>query len=165
MVGLQGAWWWRSWPGGTGRTAQTRVSLTPRLRLPAQNRSHKTNNTSISHTQQQVQFSCLFSHIGGGVYALTIGRGTSAAPDTSFVNLANGIAFSDVELSIYSVNDLDTSLWVSYHANTNAPQTAHASFLDQPGAGTWHYAARFLHTSSGTSEFRQCRFTLLVLPA
>lgn len=83
---------------------------------------------------------------GGHNLGSTIGRGTTLATSTSYINLANNTAFSTTDLtitnSIATIGNLDTSLSQQWYQNANETATIHMNVLDQPGSGTFYYAVR-----------------------
>ena len=103
--------------------------------------------TVAANQTVQLQFVLQFASTSGGQnVGATIGRGTTSGVDTSYINLANGVAFSSTDLmimnTIATVGNLDTGLSQTWYPSANEAATVHLNALDQPGAGTHYYAVR-----------------------
>ena len=122
------------------------------------------NGTAVTLTAGQqvlVQVTLqLINTVGSQSLAATIGRGGAEAPDTSYVNLANGVAFATTDMSVVSgvatVSNLGTTLAQTYYTTAERPALLVLSALDRPGAGSFYYAVRL--TSSETERGRLNQF-------
>jgi hypothetical protein len=97
----------------------------------------------------------------------TIGRGTTSAVSTSYINLANDISFSTTDLTITSgsgnVKDLNTGLSQMWYPNANETSTINMETLDNPGAGIWYYAVRINCILSSKFYIRNSYFIFTIL--
>ncbi len=102
-----------------------------------------------------------------GQTAITIGVGTNPTPSTSYINLANNIAFSTTDLAIADASgeqdNLNTSLSTVYSVTSNKGQSLNATTVHSPGAaGTYYYCIRFASSPSSNIYFRNVNIITLV---
>jgi hypothetical protein len=84
-------------------------------------------------------------------YGITLTRGTSSTPSTSYINLATNLALSGSEMQLATGVNSEDKLLTTFQQNTvyNSGSGSGSSFtfLDTPGIGTFYYNIRFLTNS------------------
>ena len=99
--------------------------------------------------QYVMQYTCTFGNqFTNQVIAATLGRGNTSTPTTAYVNLANGVKFNAFGGEVFAAitnsdaSTLATSLSQRFVAAALPIGTINMVTVDQPGAGTFYYAAR-----------------------
>ena len=121
-----------------------------------------------SSQKVQVQFVMQFANtVSAHNVGATIGRGTTLAVSTAYINLANNIAFSTTDLQITNtlatIGNLDTSLAQQWYANNNETATIIMNTIDQPGIGTFYYAVRVNCIFSSQFYIRNSYFVISII--
>jgi hypothetical protein len=148
--------------GPTGSISVTIDSIFPNNNIAQVTTTNSTQKVLIIGSLEFITTST------GQQYAITIGVGTSSPPTTSYINLANNIAFSTTDLVVANSsgeqNNLTTSLSTVYSGAANKGISLQATTVHSPGAaGTYYYSIRYAVSSNSNIFFRNINITTLVV--
>jgi hypothetical protein len=99
---------------------------------------------------------------------VTLGRGTGLPLSTSYINLANNVAFNTTEIALANSANSESKLLTSFQQGTikdaNLPSGCTITFVDTPGqAGTFYYGIRVISNSSDVMHHRNTQFSYIQL--
>jgi hypothetical protein len=99
---------------------------------------------------------------------MTIGYGISQTQSTSYINLANGLAFSTTEIAVSNAsgeqNNLNTLLCSEFIKDASQGQSLNCSVrFIPPSVGTYYFTMRYVSGTSGSTFFRNCNIISLIV--